>query len=746
MAAVGAGGLAGALLGRFPLLEAPGYELAMVACLVAALLGAPVAIRQVRRQPARKGPGLLAAWARASLLLSAVQAGLFAGAGLRAAVASPCSPVGGLGFLPVLAIPSALLAAALGTFCARAARGRGLLAGLLYAAAALGSLGVTLWSVHSGPAAWAFDHLLGWWPGPIYDEAVRIDERLVLYRLGTLAWTVALLAAPRAFDRPPGRPAVAFAAAILALFGLKGAMAARGDLSSRSAIAAALGGHREGARCDLHYPREKPAFAAERLFRDCELSARAVAESLGIARPPRVAVWIYRDAEEKRRLVGAGRTSYTKPWLAEIHVNDAPAPHPVLRHELVHALASAFASGPLRVPARAVVLVEAGLVEGLAVAVEVPRGEWTAHEWARAMRDLGLMPPLPELMGAAGFLRAPPARAYLAAGSFLRFLLDRRGAAAVQRLYAGQGWAGALGEPLSSLEAEWSGFLDGVAVPPDLLAAAEARFRPEGLFSRRCAREVAGLESRASEALSHGDAAGAADLWRRAAAISGDASSLRAAGEARLAAGDPSGAAEAWREALERAGSGQAALRSALQSALGDLFWRDGANASAGARYRAALALDPERAEARLLRAKLAALADPSLAAAAGAWLLGLGDPAVALARLARSPAPLPRYLLGRAFLSRGAPRLAIPELERAAAAPLPDASFAFEARRLLAEARCAAGRREEGIAGFEALAREAERQADRERARDAAWRCRAERETFGDPVEAPADAFSTFP
>jgi len=349
-------------------------------------------------------------------------------------------------------------------------------------------------------------------------------------------------------------------------------------------------------------------------------------------------------------------------------------------------------------------------------------------------------------MGAAGFLGAPPARAYLVAGSFLRFLLDRHGAAAVQRLYAGEGFARAFGEPLASLEAEWSGFLDGVTVPPDLLASAEARFRPEGLFSRRCAREVAGLETRAAEALRRGDAAGAAGLWRRAAALSGDAASLRAAGDARLAAADPSGAAEAYREALERAGRGQAALRSALESALGDLFWRAGVTASAAARYRAALALDPERAEARLLRAKLAALADPALAEAAGAWLLGLGDPVVALARLARSPAPLPRYLMGRAFLSRNSPRLAIPELERAAAAALPDASFAFEARRLLAEARCAAGRWSEGIAGFEALAREAEREADRERARDAAWRCRAEAETFGRPMEAPGDAFMRSP
>jgi tetratricopeptide (TPR) repeat protein len=711
----------------------------MLGCLAAVALGGPLGIVAWRRQLERERPRALCAWARAALVLAALEVGLFAGSSLRTALASPCSPSAGLGFLPVLALPSALLATALGVFCGTVARGR-LLAGLLYAAAALGSLGVTLASAYAGPSAYALDHLFGWWPGPIYDEAIRIDERLLLFRLGTLAWAAALLAAPAAFVRPPGRPAAVFASAVLALVGLKIAMVGRGHLATRAGIAAALGGSRRGPRCDLHFPREKPAWEADRLFRDCELSSRALAEALGIARPPRVAVWVYRSPEEKRRLVGAGRTSYTKPWLAEIHVNDAPAPHPVLRHELVHALAASFAPWPLRVPARAALLVEAGLVEGLAVAVETPRGEWTAHEWARAMRDLGLMPRLSDLVGAAGFAAAPPARAYVVAGSFLRFLLDRHGAAAVRRIYGGEGFERAFGEPLHALEEEWSAFLDGVAVPAELRASAEARFRREGLFSRRCAREVADLEASASEAAARGDAPAAAALWRRAAGLSGDAESLRAGGDALRAGGDLAEAAEAYRQALLRTGTERPALRAALESDLGDLFWRGGAEVSAAARYRAALALDPERAEARLLRAKLAALGDPALAEAAGPWLLGLGDPAVALSRLSRSPAPLARYLLGRALLARGAPRLAVPELWRASSAPLPDASFAIEARRLLAEARCAAGEWDDAIAGFEGLARDAERAAVRERARDAAERCRAERLEFGRPVEAPGD------
>jgi len=738
-AALAAGGVAA---GRLPLLEVPGWELGMAGCLVAVLLGAPVGIAAARRELSGAEPSPRRAFLAAAAALVALAAVLFAASAARAALASPCSAWAGAAFYPLLAVPSAVLASALGTAAGFATHGRRLAGGLLYALLALGSLAGSLAAAWRGPGAYVLDPLWGYWPGPVYDEALRLDARLVFSSVRTLALAAAVVAAAAlGLAAARGRRVVAPLLSLLAALGCVGALgAARDEGKDRKAIARALGGALAGPRCDLHFPREKPAGEAERLLRDCELDAAEVAATLGIEHPPRATVWLYRGEEEKRWLVGAGRTDYTKPWLAEVHLTDAPAPHPSMRHELVHALASPFATGPLRVPSRWGVLVRAGLVEGLAVAVDLPRGEWTAHEWSRAMRDLGLMPGAASLVDPAGFLGSSQARAYTVAGSFLGFLLGRYGAEPVRRVYGNAGFAAAFGKPLPELEAEWSAFLDGVAVPPALRASAEARFRPEGILGRRCVREVAGAEARASLAARQGRAAEAAALWRRASDLSGEPADLRAAGDALRRSGDTAGAAAAWREALERAGTGRPALRSALLGELGDLAWRAGDAAAAAASYRSALALDPERAESRLLAAKLAALADPALAGAAGPWLLQADDPAVALALLARSDAPLASYLLGRAFLSRGAPRHAIPLLARAAAGSLPGASFALEARRLLAEARCASGEWDLGLAGFSALSREADREADRIRAAAAARRCESDRAVYGKPVEAGGD------
>ena len=729
--AAAAGGVAalGFRLAGLPLLEAPGWELGMAAALVGVVAGGVAGIARARRELASTRPSALRAFAGAMLGAVLLQAALVAGAALRTAFLTPCSVGFGLAFVPAVALPSALAAAALGVLAGLLGGGRALRSsGLLVAGLAV-SLAATLLEGWMGPASYLLDPFLGIWPGPIYDEALSLDRRLLLFRLGTLAWTVAMLGVASAVAArrrtPPGGRAAGLtvtAVALLAVAAVRLSGAASGDLATRAGIDRTLGGRLVGPRCDLHFPREKPPADAERLFRECEADVAEVAAALGVSPAPQVKVWVHRSPGEKRRLVGAGRTEFTKPWLAEIQVLDAPGAPPALRHEIVHAVGGRVAGGPLGVPARGLVLVDAGLVEGLAVALEVPRGEWTVHEWARAMKDLGLLPGAASLVEPGGFFSAPAARAYGASGSFLAFLLERRGAAPVMRAYSGTPFAEAFGAPIGRLEAEWHAFLDGVPVPPELAVAAEARFRPAGLLGRRCARETAGLEARALEAGGSGEPARAAALWRRAFRLSSDPSDLRGLGDA-LRGSDPAGADRAYTEALEAIGAGAPALRSSLLESRGDLAWRAGDAAGAAARYREALALHPDRARERLLTAKVRAATAPDLAVAAP-WFLGTGDAETTLQALAGSADPLGPYLAGRYALSRGDAARAIPLLERALEGPLPSVAFRVEALSSLATARCrlgdVAGARED----WARLERTTDREADRERARHAALRC----------------------
>jgi hypothetical protein len=722
--------LAGLAAGSLPLLEAPGYELGEAGALLAALLAAPLGIAAWRLERGREAPSPAAAALGAAGVVCALVAALFAGALARAAF-GPCSAAGrAAGFLPLLAVPSALLGAALAVAAAAAVRGRRAAAALLYTCAALASLALSLREAYLGPAAFVFDPLLGAFPGPIYDEALVPELRTLLFRTGAaaLAAAVAALAEAAVRWRAGGARAAAGPLAALALAaagaaGTRAGLSALGLSGEREVIQRELGGRRDGPRCTILLPSEKPPAQAEALLAECEFHHADLSHALGIADPPHVTVYVHRSAAEKRRLVGASATDFAKPWLAELHVVDAPLPHPTLRHELVHAVAGAAAGGLFRVPARALLFVSTGLVEGIAVALETPRSRWTVHEWSRAARAQRLLPDVRRIVGPAGFWSEPPARAYTAAGSFLRFVLERHGAAAVREAYHTGDLARATGEPLDALAAEWERFLDGLTLPAGLEAVARERLSRGSIFTRTCAREVASLEARAGRASAAGRAGEACTLLREAAARSGSPLDLKAAGDVLLRAGDLAGAQAAYRDADGPEAAGNPALQAALVAARGDLAWARGDTGAAVAAWSAALGMGLDRGELRLLQAKRVAASDRALDPAARDLLLGVGDPAVALAQAASVPHPLSAYLLGRALATRGEAAAAVPRLARAVEGGLP-AAIAAEAGLLLGAARCASGEVREGEAGLSALLARTAEGAERERVGEALRRC----------------------
>ena len=570
------------------------------------------------------------------------------GAALRTALLTPCSLAFGLAFVPAVALPSALAAAALGVLAGtRRAGARRSPPRSSTSPASLASLAATLLEGWLGPASYLLDPFLGIWPGPIYDEALALDRRLLLFRLATLAWTAAMLGAAQAVAAarrrtPPARSRAGARRGRARAPRRGGAVrvvgARTGDLATRAGMDRVLGGRLAGARCDLHFPREKPAADAERLFRDCEADVAEVAAALGVAHPPVVKVWVHRsdggEAAAGRRRPHRVHQALARrdPGARRAGRAAGPAPRDCPRGGRARWRAGRSASR------RGLgVLVDAGLVEGLAVALEVPRGEWTVHEWARAMKDLGLLPAAASLVEPAGFFSAPAARAYGASGSFLAFLLERRGPGPVLRAYAGAPFAEAFGAPIGAARG-------GLARLPRRRCRSprSSRWPPRPASARPGSSGGAAPGRRPASRPGPRPPSGAASLprrrrlWRRAARLSGDPSDLRGAGDA-LRGSDPAAADAAYAEALAALGAGSPALRSALLESRGDLAWRSGDAPGAAARYREALALHPDRARARLLTAKVAAATGPGARRRPrrGSWA-----PARPTRRCRRSPPP----------------------------------------------------------------------------------------------------------
>ena len=242
------------------------------------------------------------------------------------------------------------------------------------------------------------------------------------------------------------------------------------------------------------------------MLEDLEFRYEQLHQRLGAEPRGPITVWEFPSAESKKSLVGAGNTLFARPWTREIFVQGDRFPSLRLRHEMAHVFAGAFGDplfgvslawrwhGPLPLPTLA-----SGLVEGIAEAADAGADddESTIHQEAAAMIAAGRAPPLESVVG-AGFSAQSGARAYTIAGSFCRFLLETRGAAAMQRLYRSAGdFVAAYGVPLPTLEAQWRDFLGRQPLDAQDRARASEQFRRPAIFKKVCARELAARLSQA---------------------------------------------------------------------------------------------------------------------------------------------------------------------------------------------------------------------------------------------------------
>jgi hypothetical protein len=664
-----------------------------------------------------------------------------------------CSLGSGLVFFALLPVATAIYAAPAGVLAATFAPRRGRLVAWLLP---ILSLVWTLWRLYEGPAVFAFDPFGGYFPGPIYDEALRPPARLLHFRLANLVWigaAVALGLAGRGRGRDPRRwrpPALAVALPLLVAGAVL--LAARGTLGfyvRRSDLAKVLDRTMQTEHFVVHYSSQagKTRADLELQAEDYEFRYAQLTETLGAEPAGPVTVWEFPNADLKKSLVGAGHTLYAKPWTREIFLQAERFPSARLRHELAHVFAGAFGDplfgiafrwrwvGPLPVPRLAM-----GLVEGLAEAADWtdPDGSSTIHQDAAAMIADGLAPPLASVVG-AGFSGQSGARAYTMAGSFTAFLLETRGPERLRALYRSAGnFTDVYRTPLANLEAEWRQFLRKQPVSARDKARASEQFRRPAIFKKVCARELA---ARVAEArgLERAAPAEAVRLLDQACRDDPHEPSYRLQlAEARAFAGERRPALEALGRLAADADVTQP-LHAQAASLAAELQFHEGDFANAAAEQRRALELATEDGDRRLAIAKLRALATPAARATLGRALFGddLGgggaDPVLTFhligeyARLDPGDRVGP-YLLGRQLLGR-APEQALPFLRRACddEAPVPARAaegalpplFERECRRMIAEAAYRLGEFERARAALTILAGEAEGEAEELRALD---------------------------
>ena len=532
-----------------PLIGVLGFELALIASVFASLAAVDLGAALVRRVQATPPPPLSVAVSPlrlvAALTARAVVIGVVVALpfGVIAAVhglwAITCD--WGFGVLSYLALPiaSAVLFAGLGVAIGLVTGPRRLLGNALPYIVVLAIAFAGLVRFYTEPPVFTYNPIIGYFPGNLYDEDIQLGMPLVWARLEALAWIIGVLALCAAqLDAPRFRATLrrlrpralrngAWGLALAALgagllIHLGGGTLGHGITAED--IQAELGGRLETPHFVIHYAKtpgveaDIALVAADHEFR----YAQVVSRLGGVAVDGKIRSYYFATTDQKARLIGARNVEMAKPWRKEIYLDHRGFPHSSLRHEIAHVVAGELGDPIFGVSARRVVglpvLINPGMIEGLAVAVDWPDKydrSLTPDQSMRVIQALGHEPSVDNLLS-LGFLTLSAQRSYTAAGSFLHFLLERYGIAPLRTVYGSGGdFAAAYGKSLRALSVEWRAYLATVEIPPEAVEAHRERFARGGVFDRPCPHATAKRRIQAAVRRDEGDRAGAIRLMRR---------------------------------------------------------------------------------------------------------------------------------------------------------------------------------------------------------------------------------------
>jgi len=695
--------IVGVVLAFIPLLAVHGVESALALGVLLPPWVAATAASYTERNQSVRGIDLMLRSIGAGLLIWSIPVVLLALSSLRV---RQCAPGEGFAFMVLGPAIGCALAADAGVWVG-ALTSRPRLSPWLAAVIPIGAALIGLLAFYATPTVYVFGAFAGYFPGAIYDDLVQIPTRYLTYRA---TMVVAVLALAVLFDAlwDPSRAGLDFRGrgrrqlgAILVSAGALGLVAASywhgdhlGHWVSEEYLIERLGKTEQGRHCVAHMPRETRPEDAKRLLEDCDFHVERTTKLVGLSSSEPVTAYFFRNQNEKKDLIGVGRTLIAKPWRGEVYLQMAAWPHPVLGHEIVHAVLGQAGRGPFAVAATFGGLIpNPGIVEGAAVALAWDlRDDLDPDQWSRIMLDRQELPAASDVMSVQ-FSALPARRAYMTAGSIIRFLIATRGMDAFLAAYR----SGAI-EDLDELERQWHGYLEEVPVTPHERGVAEVELARPSIFSAVCPHELARLRADLSGDAQARDDTRAIETCRAILDIDENEAQARATLVGALARAGNDAEALAELDALREAMNAPKPIVAGALEQYADASWMLGNLDEAAKLYEELLAIPRTDGPARQSEVKKLALgATPEERELIYEMLLGRSSSPVvvhlAQALTAVRNDGLGQYLEARQLMGQNRFALALPLLRDAKQLGLPTLRLERELSRLLGITFFALGR-----------------------------------------------------
>lgn len=334
------------------------------------------------------------------------------------------------------------------------------------------------------PQVYFFNHVWGGWPGPIYDETVKVTWSLVFFRVLTLLWVGLIWFLPG--FKKSWKIKLTLAACFIMLIAGYTQLAEMGVITPRSFLQKQLNGSKTTDHFTIyydavHYSDDEISFIAQKH----EFYFQQIVNQLDIDWPAdadRIESYLYAHPWQKKKLVGAKFTSYVPVWLDQDQLHIAKAQIAgSLKHELVHVLAKQFGNRHFNASW------SIGLIEGLAVAVAPDESPLTTiDQIVVSEKPYPTVAEMEHALSPLGFYGGRSAVNYMQSGSFVSYLLNNHPVSSFKEVYGCGSISEAYQLPTDSLVKNWHQALDTVSVDSTDQQVAQRLYGFPSLFEQQC--------------------------------------------------------------------------------------------------------------------------------------------------------------------------------------------------------------------------------------------------------------------
>jgi hypothetical protein len=353
------------------------------------------------------------------------------------------------------------------------------------------AVGIFLYELLNYPQVYFLNHVWGGWPGPIYDETVRISEATVFFRSLTVLWAILLWNIPTLKTDWLAKFFVGFS--VLSIVISYTQLAEFGVISPRSHLKKVLDGHKTTDHFELYYDQqfysdyEINLLAAEHEFYLQQISNHLELPPRDI--PDKIESYLYAHPWQKKELVGAKFTSYVPVWLEQDQLHIAKQQiESSLKHELVHVLSKQFGNSLFNGSW------SIGLIEGIAVAIDGGSSPTsTIDQIVVSEKPYPTAKELKQAFSFWGFYGGRSGVNYITSGSFVRFLMSNYPIKFLKEAYRTGDLTNAYPTDWEQLTRQWHQQLESVQVDSVDQKVASRIFGIPSLFEQECPHVVSGF-------------------------------------------------------------------------------------------------------------------------------------------------------------------------------------------------------------------------------------------------------------